>query len=234
MKIAKKVLAVVMALAMVAALSVMAFADGKVYLTDEGVADGTLTMYLYVDDAEGFQSAGILVKYDPKVLEFNKAKNGVDAKAASEDDNTYSGLANKTADGEVKYAFNLLESITADNEGVNAKHFQAAVFTFTVKDANAANTTVAIELQNNSGTKVVAGDAVNVVLKEAPAEEPSSAEEKPTDAEKPADDGKEEATTAPVNPNSGDKKTGDNMALAAAGAVVALAGVAFVISKKRK
>ena len=42
------------------------------------------------------------------------------------------------------------------------------------------------------------------------------------------------STSTEANPNTGDKPTGDNMALAAAFGVVALAGAAFVFTKKRK
>ena len=61
---------------------------------------------------------------------------------------------------------------------------------------------------------------------EAPKTEAPKTEAAPTTV-KPVD-------TGDSTPNAGDKPTGDNMALAAAASVVALAGAAFVITKKRK
>ena len=65
---------------------------------------------------------------------------------------------------------------------------------------------------------------------DAPKTDASKTDAAKTDAAK--------TTKAPAatqkNPNTGDVPTGDNMALAAAFGVVALAGAAFVISKKRK
>ncbi len=70
---------------------------------------------------------------------------------------------------------------------------------------------------------------------------PKPVENKTTVAPKPVEN-KTTVAPAPVPanngtqpcPNTGDKPTGDNMALAAAAGIVALAGAAFVISKKRK
>ncbi len=234
MKIAKKVLAAAMVLAMIAALSVMAFAAGTPTITvgDAKVDGDKLTVNVYINDAVGLQSFGTTIAYDTAVLEFSKCKPGADASTTVATGNAFSS-ENNDLGGSIEYAGyfkeNLYDAATWTEEEevtVNATHFHAATLTFKIKDADALNTKLTVAIKNSKGLDGVQGAEETIKLKDG-------ADVTPVEPEKPSDDKEEESK--PVNPPTGDDKpTGDNMALYAAGAVAVLAGAAFIISKKRK
>ena len=256
MKIAKKVLALVMALAMIGALTVMAFAQGTYAITAE--KDGeTVIARVALKNGAGTLSDSFTVKYDPAVLKIadpdmdvESGKDVVDLKNnVPETVNTLMGAPNigglsegtQLPLGEILYGYAFSQALSPEyikaargkTTNIDVNDFEFLVIYFTVLN-DKVDTTIQVLDANGAvaGTATIKGAAA--------AEEPSQAEEKPTEAEKPEETkANEEATkveegTKASNPGTGDKKTGDNMALAAAGAVVALAGVAFVISKKRK
>ena len=258
MKIAKKVLVVLLAVAMIAAMSAMAFAadEGKMTFEVSEVKDGKFTVSLYADDAVGMKAAGVTFNFDANIIapiEKGAVKNGADSKATvnGESANTFSSNNNTNVAGQIKYAFNFLETLWSaeeyDAEGitVNDKHFEVAVITFEVKDANAEKATITMTLDNfdKSGLPMVLGTPSADVVINAKAEEPTEAPtEKPTEAPTEEEPSSEKVTAeapsgdAEPKPDDGqgNKGTGDNMALAAAAGVVVLAGAAFVITKKRK
>jgi LPXTG-motif cell wall-anchored protein len=138
MKIAKKLLAVVMALAMIAALSAVAFAASATFgVTDNG--DGTYAVSVKFADAVGLKSGKLYFGYENgKVTKIAK-KNGADAKNIGDVDNAFSSEFNSTINpAEFGFYFkeNLWDSATwaaAENAdaAVNGENFEAAVFTFT-------------------------------------------------------------------------------------------------------
>lgn len=261
MKLAKKVLAVVMALAMIGCLTAMAFAAGDPAYSIEvaDVSDGVVTVKLYANNMVGLKSGAIEFKYDNSVLEFDYDDDGEDAAMASlTKKNSFTKELNPdlTVDGSAafKFGFYFKEALwTADEFAANAKKagtvninsdkFELGVLYFNVKNADATDTKFEIVAADTTADGVDAKLPANVtvVLKEAPATEATEATEatKATEATEATEKGTdatvvtEEKPTDNANPN-GDVKTGDTMALAAAAGVVALAGAAFIISKKRK
>lgn len=135
MKIAKKLLAVVMALAMIAALTAVAFAASV--SVSEPAADGSVSVKLV--DAVGLKSGKLYFAYDKgKITKITK-KNGADVKNIGDVDNAYSNEFNSSVNP-AEYGFyfkeNLWDSATwaaADgaDAAVNGENFEAAVFTFT-------------------------------------------------------------------------------------------------------
>ena len=244
MKIAKKVLAVVMALAMIGALSVMAFADGGQYVLTQGEEDGYVTVAISLKNGAGATSDKFTVKYDTAVLKIADPENDyMDGKDVEDmgnvNGNQIMGIPNFETEGEVVYGYVFSESLTQDNlkakkgktVSIDPNDFEFLVLYFTVVN-DKADTTVTVTSDTFGAGSVTIKGAV-----EEPKDDPTPVD--PVKPEEPKGDDKTneepaEKPTDPANPNTGDKNTGDNMALAAAGAVVALAGVAFVISKKRK
>lgn len=238
MKIAKKVLAVVMAVAMIAALSAMAFAadgDTKLELKPGEVKDGVITVELVAKNAEGLKTVDATIKYPSDVLSVKgKVLNGPFVGAYDKIGESVSAAHNPAfSANEIKCGVAIAESIlsndayktaVADNDVADAVELDTAELVictvkFTVKDGATADS-VKFELTDNTTKTVV--DTKEVALKTAPVET------------QPVVVATTEAATKASNPPTGDKTTGDNMALAAAAGVVVLAGAAFIISKKRK
>ncbi len=105
MKLAKKMLACAMALAMVAALALTAFAAPAINVTaTDAVVGETIEVKVAVTGATGLESGDLVLNYDPAVLEFVKVTP-----------NTADGLqpaaGNPTA-GEVTFSFMYLDAAT--------------------------------------------------------------------------------------------------------------------------
>lgn len=290
MKIAKKLFALVVVIAMIAGLSSVAFAAGTYKFDIKAAKDGSdyVKVTLTAKDAVGFKSGSVVLKYDADVLEYDSTEYGKDAAEVNSkvkaEENTFVGQPNGKNAGEVVYGFYFLDTLwsakdfaAASKRGVtadvNSSSFEAAVFYFKVIDKDATSTKFTL-----TGTGDVAPTAVtaSVKLKKAapvtdptepddtdPTEEDTTKPSKedptkpskedptkpqkdePTTAKKPepTTSGKTEPTT---NKNQGNgngngngnvnvgPNTGDNGALAIAGAVCALAVAAFVVTKKRK
>lgn len=238
MKIAKKVLAVVMAVAMIAALSAMAFAaDSKatVALTAGEPEDGVVSVTVSLKDAEGFKSGDATLTFDPTVLEFVPASKKSDATPCKEFTALGSAGNNSMVQPNSKEAANgklILGILVADQlsdladwgvEG-DVNNFGVCVLKFKVLKAD-VEASIAVE------GKMEVGDDANVTFSNTYVIAKASApvETQPVEVATTV-----EADTKASNPPTGDKTTGDNMALAAAAGVVVLAGAAFIISKKRK
>ena len=259
MKLAKKVLAALMAIAMIAGLSAMAFAASPTIALVPTVAGSEVAVAVVLKDAIGAKSWDINVTYDASVLAFSYAEDGADvAQVAKTKGNSITTDYNGDTAGLVKtsgyFKTTLTDAATfvadskkaSDPANVNVDACEVIVLFFDVKDDKAETTDFAIEVTAQSGVEF-AGQGCTATLKKVDPTQPSSSEtqtqpqpgtteptsgtDKPT-TEKTTDNG------VPCKPHGkggkGNVNTGDNMALAAAAAVVVLAGAAFVISKKRK
>ena len=282
MKIAKKLFALVVVIAMIAGLSSVAFAAGTYKFDIKAAKDGSdyVKVTLIAKDAVGFKSGSVELKYDADVLEYDSTEYGKDAAEVNSkvkaEENTFVGQPNGKDAGVVVYGFYFLDTLwstkdfaAASKRGVTAdvdsSTFEAAVFYFKIIDKDATSTKFTL-----TGTGDVAPTAVtaSVKLKKAapaddttavedtdPTEEDTTKTENPTKPEKddPTKPQKDEPTTAkkpetttsgktePVtNNNQGNgnvnvgPNTGDNGALAVAGAVCALAAAAYIATRKRK
>ncbi len=236
MKIAKKVLAVVMAIAMVACLSAMAFAtESSVSLKVGAVEDGKFKVEIVTSDAD-LQSANFVVKYEAATLKCAAAKIGTGLTTAILDGNLIQS-SNNNVDGEVQIGLAFTNTLGQDAgvEGEVVLYYMD----FEVEDAEASKVTITLEADE------VAADTAEVVLKEV--EETTTVEvEETTTVEVEETTTKVDETTAKVEETTQCKpaesttnkvvgpETGDTGVLAIAAGVVALAGAAFVVSKKRK
>ncbi len=244
MKIAKKVLAVVMAVAMIAALSAMAFAADKatIALKASEPADGIITVTLAVKNGQDFATSQVELEFDATALEFVPATKKADF-AQCKDFLDMAAAGNQTllqpntteaAKGKIIVAFGfteVLDDLAGYGLDSDINDFNIATMKFKVLK-NDVDASIAVKGQVTIGDKenakthdiaetyVVAKSTVTGTTKAADVATTKAAEG--------------EKTTKPANPNTGDQKTGDNMALAAAAGVVVLAGAAFIISKKRK
>lgn len=106
MKLAKKMLACAMALAMVAALALTAFAAPAINVTaTDAVVGETITVTVAATGATGLESGDLTLNYDPAVLEFVK----VTPNAAG----GFTPAAGNPVAGEVTFSFMYLEASTA-------------------------------------------------------------------------------------------------------------------------
>lgn len=240
MKIAKKMLACVMALALLGCFAVTAFAATPSVVAVPGkVDDGTVAVTIIAKNAVGLTSADVVLKYDPAVFEYSYAENAADAdQIAGTKNNTFTADYNGEVSGEVTIGFYFKTSLTTTAEAVaqakkgavinyDENAFKAIVVYLDVIDAKAASSELA--LTGNFKTLTADANAVNAKATATLKEVPTTVA--PTEAPTAA------PTTVPTSdiPDTGDEpKTGDNAALAVAAGVVLLAGAAFVITKKRK
>ena len=235
MKIAKKVLAVVMAVAMVACLSAMAFAtESSVSLKVGAVEDGKFRVEIVTSDVD-LQSANFVVKYEAAALKCAAAKVGAGLTTAVMDGNLIQ-QANNTVDGEVQIGLAFTNNLGQDAgvEGEVVLYYMD----FEVEDAEASKVTITLEADEK------AADSAEVVLKEVEetttveVEETTTAKvDETTTAKTETTTAKTETTTAKTETTTNKvvgPETGDTGVLAIAAGVVALAGAAFVVSKKRK
>ena len=289
MKIAKKVLALVMALAMVAGFACVSLAaqNPTIVATTKVEDDGYVSLTLIAKDAVGMASFDVVVEFDAAVLGYEgDAEVGVDAAQMDNTKNnsfTYEIGNTEAAAGKIliggyfKTNLKSAEEAAADAKrgqtvSVDDKTFELVTVYFPVKDTEAFEASIKVsggfgmgENKDDAEAKTLKAFTKTVTLKEAPETTTKAPVEtttkapvetttkapvadKETTTKAPVAD-KETTTKAPVveketttkapskpvaNPDTGDKDTGDNMALAAAFGVVALAGAAFVITKKRK
>ena len=108
MKLAKKMLACAMALAMVAALALTAFAAPAINVTaTDAVVGKTITVKVAATGVTGLESGDLVLNYDPAVLEFVK----VTPNAAG----GFTPAAGNPAAGEVTFSLMYLEAATVAN-----------------------------------------------------------------------------------------------------------------------
>lgn len=216
MKLAKKMLACAMALAMVAALALTAFAAAPVVTLTatqyEKVGD-TVTVTVAATGMAGLMSADLEFAYDAEALEFVKIEKAADSAYDM-------GLGDKIADGAVTWSFMFSNAAEADSG--------LAVLTFKVlKEGDA---TVSVKYNSWDGTDEPAAANTVVSQKVVPTTaEPTTAEPTtvaPTTAAPTTEAGSEEPTTDSI------PQTGEAGVAAIAG-VMALAAVAFVATRKK-
>lgn len=211
MKLAKKILACVIALALTACLGVVAFAaDAPSVILDGKYDDSTktLTVTMSLDKAKGHQTATLLVGFNDKEVEFVSAEEA--------GDNNVAGLA---TDGK-----------NLSGASMTSKEFKddvlaIATYTLKVKDGvNKVTLTVNDESVVDDTIKVAnAGKSFVFSTEKATTEVTSTVD--PT-------------TKAPTAPETTTKKpdtikkTGD-AGIAVIAGVSALAAVAFVVTKKK-
>ncbi len=215
MKLAKKMLACAMALAMVAALALTAFAAAPVVTLTatqyENVGD-TVTVTVAATGMAGLMSADLEFSYDAETLKF--------VKIAKAEDSAYDmGLGDKIADGAVTWSIVFSEAAEADSG--------LAVLTFEVlKEGDA---TVSVKYNSWDGTDEPAAASTVVSQKEITTVAPTTAA--PTTAAP--------TTVAPTEAGSEVPTTKDEIAqtgeagVAAIAGVMALAAVAFVATRKK-
>lgn len=214
MKLAKKILACVIALALTACLGVVAFAaDAPSVILDGKYDDSTktLTVTMSLDKAKGHQTATLLVGFNDKEVEFVSAEEA--------GDNNVAGLA---TDGK-----------NLSGASMTSKEFKddvlaIATYTLKVKDGvNKVTLTVNDESVVDDTIKVANAGKSFVFSTEKATTEPAP-------STKADDDNKTTTKPAETTTKKPDtiKKTGD-AGIAVIAGVSALAAVAFVVTKKK-
>lgn len=211
MKLAKKMLASVIALALVAAFALTAFAAAPaVSLTaTKAVVGEEVTITVSGKDMAGLESAVLEFTYDAEALEFVSIDKTADAAYDM-------GTGDKLADSStITWAIIYMNAAKADSG--------LAVLTFKV--LKAGDTDVALRIDSWDGTAQPA-DATVTVKAEEKTTTPASTTPAPT-------------TPAPVEPTSKVPTTDDQIpqtgeaGVAAIAGVMALAAVAFVATRKK-
>ncbi len=224
MKLAKKMLASVIALAMIAALSLTAFAAPAVVITADKTAvtiGDEVTVTVNGSDIKGLKSGDLVFTYDDTVLQYVSSKV------------LYPDFDLKTTNGNVsgsfRFSFAYLENATEDNAFVSVtfKAIAAGDAEFALV-AIGSKDEAGKEIGSWDGTEVPAAASLKIAVAE-PTEAPSEVEtEAPTAAptEAPSE------TVAPTEAPKGTDQTGATGVAAVAG-VMALAAVAFVATRKK-
>ena len=203
MKLAKKMLASVIALAVVAALALTAFAAAPVVslTASKAVVGEEVTITVAAKDMAGLESADLEFAYDAEALEY------VSVKAGSTD---FTPAAGNPEAGLVTFSLMYLETATADT----------TLCTITFKVLKAGNTDVAMTVGSWDGTDAPADVTVTV-----------AAEEKAT-TPAPTEPAPAEPTSKVPTTDNKIPQTGEAGVAAIAG-VMALAAVAFVATRKK-
>lgn len=208
MKLAKKMLASVIALALVAALALTAFAAASeiVMTANKAVVGETVTVTVSAKNMAGLESADLVFNYDEAALEFVSIEefDGDAAPDLTEGD--------KFDTGSISWSM-LYKKTAKEDSGL-------AVLTFKV--LKAGNTDITVNVGSWDGTEAPANVTLTVV-----AEDPTTATTAPSTA--PAET--EAPSKAPVTDNK-IPQTGEAGVAAIAG-VMALAAVAFVATRKK-
>ena len=223
MKLAKKMLACAMALAMVAALALTAFAAAPVVtLTADQYANvgDTVTVTVSATGMAGLESADLEIHFDATALKYVKATQCTGDM----------GTGKEVSEGVVTWSFFYMEACEADSDIVKVE-FEV------LKEGDANVEVVVLEWV---GTEVPAGASVVVSQKAAPTTAAPTTEAPTTAAPTTAAPTTAAPTTAEPTeaaseaPTTGDRipQTGEAGVAAIAG-VMALAAVAFVATRKK-
>ena len=206
MKLAKKMLASVLALALVAALALTAFAAASeiVMTANKAVVGETVTVTVSAKNMAGLESADLVFNYDEAALEFVSIEefDGDAAPDLTEGD--------KFDTGSISWSM-LYKKTAKEDSGL-------AVLTFKV--LKAGDTSVAVEVGSWDGTDAPADVTVTV-----------AAEEKAT-TPAPTEPAPAEPTSKVPTTDNKIPQTGEAGVAAIAG-VMALAAVAFVATRKK-
>ncbi|MBR5497240.1 MAG: hypothetical protein IKV76_04585 [Clostridia bacterium] len=209
MKLAKKMLASVCALAMVVALALTAFATNVTMTNATADVGETVTITVAGTGIAGLEAADLVFTYDAEALEYVSVKgaDGIEYSMAA---------GGNPSKGTVTFSFAFLEAATADSN--------MAVVTFKVLKAGASD--VVLSYNSWEGTAEPAAVKVTVTGKEVVSETTTVKEEvsvdETTTVKAPVD-----TTKAPEVPKTGD------VGVAAVAGVMAIAAVAFVATRKK-
>ncbi len=210
MKLAKKMLASVIALAVVAALALTAFAAAPVVslTASKAVVGENVTITVAAKDMAGLESADLEFAYDAEALEY------VSVKAGSTE---FTPAAGNPEKGLVTFSLMYLETATADT----------TLCTITFKVLKAGNTDVAMTIGSWDGTEQPADVTVTVAAEEKTTAPAPSTTETTTEAPVVTEPTSEVPTTDNKIPQTGEA------GVAAIAGVMALAAVAFVATRKK-
>lgn len=209
MKLAKKMLAGVIALAVVAALALTAFAAAPVVslTASKAVVGENVTITVAAKDMAGLESADFEFAYDAEALEFVSVKSG---------STEFTPAYGNPETGLVTFSLMYLETATADT----------TFCTITFKVLKAGDTDVAMTIGSWDGTEQPADVKVTVKAEEK-ATEPAPTQPAPTTPVVTEPTSKEDPTTGKDIPQTGEA------GVAAIAGVMALAAVAFVATRKK-
>ena len=212
MKLAKKMLASVIALAMVAALALTAFAAPAVTMNNATAEVGeTVTITVAGSALAGTESADLVFTYDAEALEFDSVKKAWDGF-----DMTAQG---SPAAGTVSFSFAYTEAAEADND--------LCVITFKVLKAGASDVTMTVNSWDGT-------DAPAEVKATVTGTEPTTAApETTTVAPETTTVAPETTTVAPDTTKAPEVPATGEAGVAAVAGVMALAAVAFVATRKK-
>ena len=220
MKIAKKVIAAVIVLALLAGLGVLAFAaEPKVVIELYDLDDDKLAVSVILKDAIGIDSWDVRITYDDSVLRFVKCVDGRDvAEVAKTYSNAISTVCREDTPGCVKFAgyfkvphtdhdTYVEDSKSAKNPAdVKAEACEVQVLYFDVLDGSAYGTDFKVEIILSSGVEL-SGGTYTIRLKEVPPyTEPKPTEPQPTEPQptEPRPTEPEPSQTEPyTEPNTG-------------------------------
>ena len=238
MKIAKKVLAVAMAVAMIACFAAMAFAgEDKVTLKATEIVDGKFDVAVVAKGYADLAAADWVVTYDAAAVKCVKAdNNGTGNFANIATDPVLMAAAsgqlltayNNEVPGEIKVAFAFQDKLN------NAGEVVLFTLNFEVVDASAKNVVIALSGKDEAKVVINEEEVAEPTTAEPTTAEPTTAE--PTTAEPTTEEAPstpDEVTTEKGETDNG-PTTGDTGVLAIAAGVAALAGAAYVVTKKRK
>ena len=235
MKLAKKMLAFVLAFAMVAALGtamIASAADAPVITLSqvETTLGNTVTLSLDAANFTGAQSCNIVITYNADELTY------VDSAAV------YGGVvAGAAGDGTVTAAF-------MDMNSAKDASAQLATYTFKANKVGVSTLTVAIESFDVNDEDVTASVSVSngsvTIVEPASVTDPEPVTPTKTEPVTPSQGGGDEkkTTTEPVSGNKGNGSKGSGSKIAATGdagialiaGVAAVAAVAFVATRKKE
>ncbi len=224
MKIAKKLLAAVVAVMLVLSLSVCAFAaqsaeTGDVKIESDWVIDswGTIAVKVYFTDAVDLKSWDLKLNYDADMFDFDMKEVGADAKAVQtycdSTKNSFTDESNPNSDGEIKVGGYFKEvlwtaedflaaSTRAGDCIVNDEKFEASIFYLKVVDTEGFEkngTTITI---SGGMTFAAAKEVSDSITKEGEATEPSTEPTEPsTEPTEPSTE-PTEPSTEPTEPST--------------------------------
>lgn len=222
MKLTKKILAVVLAVALVAVLGVAAFAAGPSLSLSATKSGKTVTLTLSGSDLTGFQAGDVVITYDNTKLTY------VDSSTSAPDG---TGVAGKAIDVDNQVTFSYM--------AVDAMKTSSAVLaTYTFKVVDGADGTADFSMSIgsfsvNDAEVTPATSGTSVDLTEKPSEITPAPDTKPSTTEPTS-------SATPVEPTSrtngsgkkGIAQTGEASIAVIAG-VMAVAAAAFVATRKK-
>ena len=221
MKLAKKVLVLVVAIAMISTLAFSAFAASALSIGSAKVEeDGTVTVTAALSGASGFQSGTFQLTWDPAIVEYVSQASDISGAMVE---------GGKISDGAATVSVIFSNAYESDS---------LTLATFTFKAIGEAGKVSPLSFAVLEGDidgidePAAASGSIEIIEKATEAPTTTEAPTEPTTAgpttTAPATTAPATTTPSPVVPRTGDA------GIAVAAALVVLAGAAFVASKKSK